>query len=42
MTILSALICRNDLYANLAMRNHLHTAKQSMIRSIHQSATVFY
>jgi DNA-binding GntR family transcriptional regulator len=42
MTILSALICRNDLDANLAMRNHLHTAKQSMIRSIHQSATVFY
>ncbi len=42
MTILSALICRNDLDANLAMRNHLHTAKQSMIRSINQSATVFY
>ncbi len=42
MTILSALICRNDLDANLAMRNHLHTAKQTMIRSINQSATVFY
>lgn len=42
MTILSALICRNDLDANLAMRNHLHTAKQTMIRSIKQSATVFY
>ena len=42
MTILSALICRNDLDANLALRNHLSTAKQSMIRSLQQSATVFY
>ncbi|AUG99275.1 GntR family transcriptional regulator [Pectobacteriaceae bacterium CE70] len=36
MTILSALICRNDLDATLALRNHLETAKQSMIRSINQ------
>lgn len=37
MTILSALICRSDLDATLALRNHLNTAKQSMIRSINQS-----
>ncbi|KAA9000642.1 GntR family transcriptional regulator [Affinibrenneria salicis] len=37
MTILSALICRNDLEATRALRNHLETAKQSMIRSITQS-----
>lgn len=37
MIILSALICRNDLDATLALRNHLHTAKQSMIRSIQQT-----
>ena len=36
MTILSALICRSDLDALLALRNHLNTAKQSMIRSIRQ------
>lgn len=36
MTILSALICRSDLDAILALRNHLETAKQSMIRSIRQ------
>lgn len=36
MTILSALICRNDLEAIRALRDHLNTAKQSMIRSIHQ------
>ena len=37
MTILSALICRNDLGATQALRAHLHTAKQSMIRSINQT-----
>ncbi|GDX08120.1 GntR family transcriptional regulator [Buttiauxella selenatireducens] len=37
MTILSALICRSDLDATLALRNHLNSAKQSMIRSINQS-----
>jgi DNA-binding GntR family transcriptional regulator len=37
MTILSALICRSDLDANLALRNHLNSAKQSMIRSLKQS-----
>lgn len=37
MTILSALICRSDLDATLALRNHLDTAKQSMIRSINQN-----
>jgi len=37
MTILSALICRSDLDATLALRNHLNTAKQSMIRSINQN-----
>ena len=36
MTILSALICRSDLDAILALRNHLETAKQSMLRSIQQ------
>lgn len=36
MTILSALICRSDLDATLALRNHLNSAKQSMIRSINQ------
>ncbi|RPH30966.1 GntR family transcriptional regulator [Buttiauxella warmboldiae] len=36
MIILSALICRNDLDAVMALRNHLNTAKQSMIRSINQ------
>ncbi|MEO2229834.1 GntR family transcriptional regulator [Escherichia coli] len=36
MTILSALICRSDLDAITALRNHLDTAKQSMIRSIRQ------
>lgn len=34
MTILSALICRSDLDATLALRNHLNTAKQSMIKSL--------
>lgn len=38
MTILSALICRSDLDATLALHNHLNTAKQSMIRSINQAA----
>jgi DNA-binding GntR family transcriptional regulator len=38
MTILSALICRSDLNAALALRNHLNTAKQSMIHSINQTA----
>lgn len=38
MTILSALICRSDLDAILALRNHLDTAKQSMLRSIRQHA----
>ena len=38
MTILSALICRSDLDATLALCNHLNTAKQSMIRSINQSS----
>lgn len=42
MTILSALICRSDLDAAQALHAHLNTAKQSMIRSIKQSATVFY
>ena len=37
MTILSALICRSDLDAILALRNHLETAKQSMLRSIQQN-----
>lgn len=37
MIILSALICRNDLDATLALRNHLLTAKQSMIRSVTQT-----
>ena len=36
MTILSALICRSDLDATLALCNHLNSAKQSMIRSIRQ------
>lgn len=36
MTILSALICRSDLDATLALCNHLNSAKQSMIRSINQ------
>ncbi|PVW73391.1 GntR family transcriptional regulator [Klebsiella pneumoniae] len=40
MTILSALICRSDLDANLALRNHLNTAKQSMINSIKQSESL--
>ncbi|WP_413596214.1 FCD domain-containing protein [Citrobacter youngae] len=38
MTILSALICRSDLDAILALRNHLETAKQSMLRSIQQNS----
>lgn len=38
MTILSALICHSDLDAILALRNHLDTAKQSMIRSISQNS----
>ncbi|MBU9833673.1 GntR family transcriptional regulator (plasmid) [Rahnella aquatilis] len=42
MTILSALICRSDMDAMLAMRNHLQTAKQSMVRSINQTASVFH
>lgn len=37
MTILSALLCRSDLDATRALRDHLHTAKASMIRSIKQS-----
>jgi GntR family transcriptional regulator, transcriptional activator for L-galactonate catabolism len=37
MTILSALICRSDLDATLALRNHLNSAKQSMIRSINEN-----
>ena len=40
MTILSALICRSDLDANLALRNHLNSAKQSMINSIKQSESL--
>lgn len=40
MTILSALICRSDLDATLALCNHLNSAKQSMIRSINQSHSV--
>lgn len=39
MIILSALVCRNDLEATLALRHHLFTAKQSMIRSITQTAS---
>lgn len=42
MTILSALICRSDLDATLALRNHLNSAKQSMIRSIDQSVQSAY
>lgn len=38
MTILSALICRSDLDATTALCNHLNSAKQSMIRSIHQTS----
>ncbi|BBR22652.1 hypothetical protein WP3S18E05_41320 [Klebsiella sp. WP3-S18-ESBL-05] len=38
MMILTALICRNEIDATLALRNHLMTAKQSMIRSIDQTA----
>ncbi|QMD23619.1 GntR family transcriptional regulator [Citrobacter freundii] len=38
MTILSALICRSDLDATLALCNHLNSAKQSMIRSINQTS----
>ncbi|MDB7842112.1 hypothetical protein PND88_25620, partial [Klebsiella pneumoniae] len=34
------LICRSDLDANLALRNHLNTAKQSMINSIKQSESL--
>ncbi len=34
MTILSALICRNDLSATAALRQHLQTARQSMIHAI--------
>ncbi|MMZ43928.1 putative HTH-type transcriptional regulator YjjM [compost metagenome] len=37
MTILSALICRNDQEAINGLHRHLDTAKQSMIRSINQS-----
>lgn len=37
MTILSALLCRSHLDATLALRNHLDTARQSMIRSIKQN-----
>ncbi|STL26390.1 DNA-binding transcriptional regulator [Escherichia coli] len=40
MTILSALICRSDLDAITALRNHLDTAKQSMIRSIRQTSPI--
>ncbi|WKA62631.1 GntR family transcriptional regulator [Pectobacterium aroidearum] len=42
MTILSALICRSDLDATLALRNHLNSAKQSMIRSINQTVRTDY
>lgn len=42
MTILSALLCRSDLDATRALRNHLHTAKESMIRSIQQSLAASY
>ncbi|MDU7186314.1 MAG: GntR family transcriptional regulator, partial [Klebsiella sp.] len=42
MTILSALICRSDLDANLALRNHLNSAKQSMINSLRQSESLAY
>ena len=42
MTILSALLCRSDLDATCALRNHLHTAKESMIRSIQQSLAAHY
>lgn len=37
MSILSTLICRSDLGANLALCNHLNAAKQSMINSLKQS-----
>ena len=37
MTILSALICRSDLDATLALSNPLDTAQPSMIRSINQN-----
>ena len=40
MTILSALICRSDLDANLALRNHLNSAKQSMINFLKQSESL--
>ena len=42
MTILSALICHSDLDANLALRNHLNSAKQSMINSLRQSESLAY
>lgn len=38
MAILSALICRNDLNAMREMRQHLDSAKQSMLYSISQYA----
>ena len=33
-------ICRSDLDANLALRNHLNSAKQSMINSLKQSESL--
>lgn len=38
MTILSALICRNDLSATAALRQHLQTARQTMIHSINTTS----
>ena len=37
MTILSALICRNDFGATTALRQHLQTARQTMVHSINTS-----
>ena len=33
-------LCRSDLDANLALRNHLNSAKQSMINSLRQSESL--
>lgn len=42
MTILSALVCRSYVDATLALRNHLNSAKQAMIRSIKKNKRYVY